>query len=377
MGVAGLFWLVTALFLLRAARARRRRELPAPVREQIFAILPVVAEFRRGLGAEGAAQLRALLSVSAVVIVDEQGPIAWDGSVDEEHVDRAGLLAAKMLAGGVPEPTAQGAFCGRPTCPVRYATTLPLKAGDVIRAALVVYSADRSAVRDEVLRAVASLISDQLSLGEWDRFEPSVDDPPLFVIPDEIPATFVSQSLTAVGALTRTDPESATELLREFADFLRYRSRQYGEFTVLADEVRCVDQYLILARELLGDRLTVVVDIAPEVLPFKVPFLCLQPLVERAVQFAPGPSLTISVADDGPDVVLGVEHEDPRLAYSDVPMAGPVDNWWERHGRRYPGVSGLSALSRRLAHLYGDGFSLEVDVRAEATTKVTLRLPKI
>lgn len=379
-GVSTFFWLLTALFFVpawRAASLRRRHEIPEPVRAQIFAVLPVIAEFRRGLDAEGASRLRALLDVPAVVIVDDEGTIASDGAVDGEHIDQAASLAAATLATGVPGPAgSQGISCGISSCPARYATTLPLKVDEEIRAALVVYSANRSPARDAVLRTVAGLVSDQLSLGEWDRIDSSGDEPPLFVLPDPIPAAFVSQSLTELGALTRTDPEAATELLREFADFLRYRSRQYGEFTELANEVRCVDQYLVLARELLGDRLKVVVDIAPEVLPLEVPFLCLQPLVERAVQFAPGPSLAISVADDGPDVVLSVEHEDPRLKYDDIPRFTSDKEWWELRRSGYSGMSGLPALGRRLAHLYGEDFALEVDVRAEVNTKVTLRLPK-
>ncbi|WP_103355008.1 sensor histidine kinase [Amycolatopsis sp. CA-128772] len=379
-GVATCFWLLTALFFLpawRAALVRRRREIAETVRAQIFAFLPVVAEFRRGLGTESAAGLRALLDVPAVAIVGNEGTIASDGAVDGEHFDQAASLAAATLATGVPGPAGpQGISCGIASCPARYATTLPLKVDEEIRAALVVYSANRSPARDAVLRAVAGMVSDQLSLGEWDRFDSSDDEPPLFVLPDPIPATFVSQSLTTLGALTRTDPEAATELLREFADFLRYRSRQYGEFTELANEVRCVDQYLVLARELLGDRLKVVVDIAPEVLPLEVPFLCLQPLVERAVQFAPGPCLAVCVADGGPDIVLSVEHEDPRLEYEDIPRFTPDKEWWELRRSGYLGLAGLPALGRRLAHLYGDDFALEVQVRAEVNTKVTVRLPK-
>ncbi|WP_290057059.1 histidine kinase, partial [Amycolatopsis solani] len=231
--------------------------------------------------------------------------------------------------------------------------------------------------RNEVLRAVAGWISDQLSLGER---EPSGDDgyePPLFPLPSPIPAMFVSQSLAAVGALTKTDPGGAADLLREFADFLRYRSRLYGEFTELAEEVRCVDQYLVLARIHLGDRLTAVLDIDPEVLPLKVPFLCLQPLVERAVEHAPGPRLTIVVANSGAEIVLSVEHEDPRLAYEATPRFDADRPWWEnRLLGRYLGVSDLPALRLRLDRLYGEGYALEVDVRAEVSTKVTVRLPK-
>ncbi|UOX86964.1 histidine kinase [Amycolatopsis sp. FBCC-B4732] len=379
-GVSALLWLVTALCLVRrwqAAADWHRHAVPDPVRERIFAVLAVIRQFRRGLDAENAARLRTLLDVPAVVIVDAEGTLGWNGEVAHEHIEQAPALVARALATGVAKPVSQAISCGDRSCPARYAMIVPLKVDDEIRAALVVYSAEKSADRNEVLRAVAGLISDQLSIGEWERSEAPGYEAPLFPLPSPIPAMFVSQSLAAVGALTKTDPEGAADLLREFADFLRYRSRQYGEFAELAEEVRCVDQYLVLARIQLGDRLTAVMDIDPEVLPFKVPFLCLQPLVELAVQHAPGPRLTIVVADSAADVVLSVEHEDPRLAYHNVPRFDAERPWWEtRRIGGYLGVSDLPALRRRLGRLYGDDYALEVDVRAEVSTKVTVRLPK-
>ncbi|MEU7787016.1 histidine kinase [Amycolatopsis sp. NPDC049159] len=337
----------------------------------------MIREFRRGLDAENAARLRMLLDVPAVVVVGSAGAVDWDGEVAREHIDGAPALAAKALATGVAKPDSQAVFCDEQSCPVRYAMTLPLKVNDETRAALIIYSANRSADRNEVLRAVAGWISDQLSIGEWERSEAPEHELPPFPLPSPTPAMFVSQSLAAVGALTTTDPERTADLLREFADFLRYRSRLYGEFTELAEEVRCVDQYLVLARIQLGDQLTAVMDIDPDVLPLKVPFLCLQPLVERAVEHAPGPRVTIVVADADMDIVLSVEHEDPRLDYEDVPRFDAERPWWEtRRIGGYLGVSDLPALRRRLGRLYGDGYAIEVDVRAEVSTKVTVRLPK-
>ena len=82
----------------------------------------------------------------------------------------------------------------------------------------------------------------------------------------------------------RTDPERARSLLQEFADFTRYSFRTHGDFTTLAEELRSIERYLLLEQARFGDRLSVKLSIAPEVLPVAVPFLCIQPLVENAVR---------------------------------------------------------------------------------------------
>ena len=125
----------------------------------------------------------------------------------------------------------------------------------------------------------------------------------------QISPHFVYNSLTAIASFVRTDPERARDLLLEFADFTRYSFRRHGEFTTLAEELRSIDRYLLLERARFGDRLQVTVQVAPEVLPVSVPFLCLQPLVENAVRHGlegkAGPGhVTILAADAGSEALI-------------------------------------------------------------------------
>ena len=83
---------------------------------------------------------------------------------------------------------------------------------------------------------------------------------------------------------SNTDPVRARELGAEFGDFNRYSFRRHGDFTTLAEELRCIDRYLPLERARFGDRAQVSLRIAPEVLSTANPFLRLQPLVENAVR---------------------------------------------------------------------------------------------
>ena len=137
----------------------------------------------------------------------------------------------------------------------------------------------------------------------------------------QISPHFIYNSLSAIASFVRTDPDRARELLLEFADFTRYSFRRHGEFTTLAEELRSIERYLMLEQARFGDRLDVTLRIAPEVLPVSIPFLCLQPLVENAVQHGlegrpDGGAITILAEDRDHECVISIEDdgegEDPE-----------------------------------------------------------------
>ena len=171
----------------------------------------------------------------------------------------------------------------------------------------------------------------------------------------------------------RTDPDRARELLLEFADFTRYSFRQHGEFTTLAEELRSVERYLMLERARFGDRLSVRLQVAPEVLPVTIPFLCLQPLVENAVRHglegkAGGGTITITARDLDLECEITIEDdgagEDPERVRRALAGHPDIDS------------VGLGNVDERLRSAFGDDHGLVVETAPDAGTKVIVRVPK-
>lgn len=189
---------------------------------------------------------------------------------------------------------------------------------------------------------------------------------------------FVYNALTTIVSFVRTDPERARELLMDFADFTRYALSGARDFTTLAEELHCVDRYLLLERARFGDRLRFTVRVAPEVLSMPVPFLFLQPLVENAVKHgvgaAAGPGeVRVTVEDAGSEARISVEDDGRGMSPERARSLLGGDS---RHGRGEGGI-GLANVDARLRQIYGEDYGLVVESELDAGTRVNLRLPKI
>ena len=216
----------------------------------------------------------------------------------------------------------------------------------------------------------------QLALAELDSSRERLARAEVRALRAQISPHFIYNALTAIASFVRTDPERARELILEFAEFTRYSFRAHGEFTTLAEELRSIDRYLTIERARFGDRLQVRLQIAPEVLPVGLPFLCLQPLVENAVRHGlsrkPGVGMvSIEARDAGAECHITVE--DDGVGMDPAVLCGIADGRPDDDAGQHVG---LSNVDERLRSVFGDQFGLVVETAPGAGTKVSMRVPK-
>jgi two-component system LytT family sensor kinase len=249
----------------------------------------------------------------------------------------------------------------------------PLVVEDRVVGTLQVFGSSTSAGLLRATEEVAQWVSGQLALAELDASRTRLMKAEVRALRAQISPHFIYNSLSAIASFVRTDPDRARELLLEFADFTRYSFRQHGEFTTLAEELRSVERYLMLERARFGDRLSVRLQVAPEVLPVTIPFLCLQPLVENAVRHglegkAGGGTITIMARDLDRECEITIEDdgagEDPERVRRALAGHPDIDS------------VGLGNVDERLRSAFGDDHGLVVETAPDAGTKVTVRVPK-
>jgi two-component system, LytTR family, sensor kinase len=334
-------------------------------------------DLRAGLtrsGAEKSARhLRSLLGTPALAITDGHRLLVWEGSGDEhaplavEHASGVLETARTQVIGS------DRVACGRPDCTLKVCVVTPLTVEDRVVGTLAVYAVEASAGLVRACNEVARWVSGQLELAELDASRTRLIEAEVRALRAQISPHFIYNSLTTIASFVRTDPDRARELLLEFADFTRYSLRRHGEFTTLAEDLRSIDRYLTLERARFGDRLEVTLQVAPEVLPVVVPFLCLQPLVENAIRHGLGDTtgrgrVTIIAEDAGTEALISVEDDgsgiDPEEARRALSGSGDTD-----------GI-GLSNVDARLRQVYGQEYGLVVETAPGLGTKVRLRVPK-
>ncbi|MFI7361239.1 sensor histidine kinase [Streptomyces sp. NPDC050149] len=363
----------------RTARPVRTSDVGTPVEHATFETLHTASlaapPLRAGLTEESARRssrrLRSLLGTDALCLTDRDRILVWDGEGDH-HGRHIMDQVRDVLATG--RDTAFHSECDDLDCPLRWAVAVPLTVDHRVLGTLIAYAPRESAVLARAAGEVARWVCVQLELAELDRSRTQLIEAEIRALRAQISPHFIFNSLAAIASFVRTDPEQARELLLEFADFTRYSFRSHGDFTTLADELHSIDQYLALVRARFGERLSVTLQVAPEVLPVALPFLCLQPLVENAVKHGlegavTSSRITISALDAGSEAEVVIEDDgtgmDPeRLRHI---LRG--------EGGKSTGI-GLLNVDERLRQVYGDDYGLVIETGIGAGMRITVRLPK-
>ncbi|HEY7815883.1 MAG TPA: histidine kinase, partial [Nakamurella sp.] len=308
-------------------------------------------------------------------MTDSRGnTLAWDGGADQHEPD-VRSLADQVISTGRQQMLSHSAIvCERGDCPVRGIVVVPLESdGSIIGTLGAVTTSTAGPVILRATAEVARYVSSQLELAELEDARARLDRAEVRALRAQISPHFIYNALSAIASFVRTDPEHARALILDFAEFTRYSFRAHGEFTTLAEELHSIDRYLTIERARFGERLDVRLQIAPEVLPVTIPYLCLQPLVENAVRHGLSGktgvgTVTIVARDAGAHCQITVEDDGVGMDPDALGQTGAGDE--------DAAHVGLTNVDERLRSVFGDEFGLVVETAPGAGTKVSVRVPK-
>ncbi|MFQ4148523.1 histidine kinase [Arthrobacter sp. LAPM80] len=369
--------------------SRSYRELGTEAEHATFAALHSAAvaggQLRNGLEPAGALkasrQLRTLLNCTVFAMTDCVRLLAWDGSQAAAKAPESAVvmdLVAKALGNGrtqvaTLDDTLREALGLPRGVDLKAAVICPMKVDSRAVGCVLILSKTPTAGLVRATNEVAAWVSAQLEIAELSASRTLLAEAEVRALRAQISPHFIYNSLNAIASFINTDPQRARDLVVEFADFTRYSFRRHGDFTTLAEELRCIDRYLLLENARFGERLQVSLQIAPEVLSTVIPFLSLQPLVENAVRHGLeaklgrglvqinardlGAYTEVTIEDDG----VGMDPEQLRLV-----LAG-------QHDGTHVGLRNVDA---RLRQVYGDDHGLTIDTGVGHGMLITMTVPK-
>jgi signal transduction histidine kinase len=165
---------------------------------------------------------------------------------------------------------------------------------------------------------------------------------------------FLFNSLNSIRALVQEDQGKARAMVTQLSEFLRHTLVSAPtEEVPLSDEVEVLGRYLDIERTRFDDRLSVTIDVDPDVAQVPVPSLILHPLVENAIKHG----MRTSPAPLQVRIEARREDGDLRIEVANTGTLEGMENGSEDPDNT--GI-GLRNVSERLAQLYPGRHSMQV-----------------
>ncbi len=285
-----------------------------------------VTFMRQGLSEESAQAVCELLlpvgSANAVAITDREIVLGFAGADKENHQPNTEIqtqVTHDTLNDGKTRlvDTAQALGFKHDTGKLQAAIIVPLVVNRHIIGTLKFYYASNRLIDETQLalaEGFAQLLSTQLSLGFLEQQTELAARMELKALQAQINPHFLFNTINTIASYTRTDPEKAREMLREFAVYYRRLLENSDDMIELAAEIEQTERYLMFQRARFGEEsITMEVEDNDRLDATHVPAFIVQPIVENAVNHGKreeGPlDIRIKVYESGDDLVVSV-HDD-------------------------------------------------------------------
>ncbi|MEO0479219.1 MAG: histidine kinase [Planctomycetota bacterium] len=186
----------------------------------------------------------------------------------------------------------------------------------------------------------------------------------LMALRNQMRPHFLFNTLQGIATMTRQDSSKAVRMIALLGDLLRQTLTERERSVVtLQEELAMLEPYLELQRLRFGDRLSIEVDVPPDLLTARVPDLLLQPLVENAIEHGierdPGAgAVVVRARKNGENLELEVQDDGLGL-----------DRELSRDGL------GLGTTRSRLEGLFGARASLDLHPGSTRGTVAVVSLP--
>lgn len=213
------------------------------------------------------------------------------------------------------------------------------------------------------------------------EMEKSVKDIELRALHYQINPHFLFNVLNTIGRLAFFENAKMTEdVVYAFSDMMRYiLKKSSSPICQLKDEVTHILNYFKIQKIRLGARLNYEIDIPEELYEIKVPFMCLQPLVENSVKYAIEKKATngniwVRGYEEGEFVYLEVRDDGDGISQKRINEVMRGDLYKDTK----ESAVGLYNVNSRMILIFGKEHEIKIDSpnKPGLGTKVTLKVPK-
>jgi two-component system, LytTR family, sensor kinase len=244
--------------------------------------------------------------------------------------------------------------------------SVPLRLGDEVIGAINLFEPKDKVflvINKSLGEGITNLLSNQLIYARYREQKNLLMRAELKLIQAQINPHFLFNALNTVIAILRKDTHRARELLLHLSKLFRKNLKRRRDVTTLEDELNHINSYLIIEKARFEDRLSLEVDIAPDILPVRLPVFTLQPLIENAIKHG------ISSMVEPGAIKLSAERGNGTVCIDIEDNAGTCGSW-NSNGL------GMKIVEKRIQNLYGETYGLDVQCVPNEWTRIRIRLPE-
>ncbi len=175
---------------------------------------------------------------------------------------------------------------------------------------------------------------------------------------------FLFNVLNGISGLIRSDRnDEATDALSDLSAMLRtILENRNQEMVPVKKELAFIENYLALQQMRFRDKLQVEISVEDDVLPLKVPFMLMQPLVENAIHHG------AQLETGGNLVKIHLQKQEDKLLFT------LINKVPEKSSEGGFGI-GIGNNKERLRKIYGGNFQLDLTAMDDRYYKTRLLIP--
>jgi two-component system LytT family sensor kinase len=254
-----------------------------------------------------------------------------------------------------------------PRCPLGMSLVVPLRdEKEYVIGTFKMYelrSRPFSTINKSLGEGIGRLLSSQILEGNYEIQKELLAQTEIKLLHAQVNPHFLFNTLNTLSAVIRHDPEKARQLVQNLSVFFRKNLQKPNEVVSLSDEIDHVNAYLQIELARFSNRLSVVFDIADELLQASLPAFSLQPIVENAIKHGTSQLLgegrvKISARENDLDLVITIEDN-----------AGLYKQPYSNKG------FGMNLVDQRIKKRYGESYGLFVKCDTGVSTRVEMRVP--
>lgn len=340
--------------------------------------------FRKGFNDKTALEtakiIKSMTDIKGVAFTDKEKILAHIGLGEDHHKPGEHIktsITRDVINTGVYK-VANGEKeigCSHHHCLLKSAIIIPLKDGNETIGTLKLYKDvedSTSQVDLELALGLGLLFSNQIELSKIDYQKQLVSKAELKALQSQINPHFLFNAINTIVSFTRTNPDTARDLLIHLGAYFRKNLQQNLEEVDLFEEIEHIKSYVEIEKARFGDKLNVQFHI-PKDIKCTLPPLILQPIVENGIKHGilekfQGGNIEVKAIDKTEEIVLIVEDDGVGM---DKMFLDSLFN-----SKAQNDSIGLINVNNRLKNKYGEKNGLKISSEVGKGTTVIIKIPK-